>query len=287
MNDVRTLFESVVVDAPPDTLDLDQVVARGTRRRTVRRAVTAGAGLAAALVIGSGIAYVATPDDDRTAPPVGDPTTGVTSAPTVIDLSARPSMDLSCENNGMELSPPKVIAQPSGVVVRLSSTMKPGSSFGYSYELPFADTGAHRLPARDGTWRLPLAPGKVTLACQVRGEKPQELVLNVVDPDGQWMGDTLEGCDPVGTPEWGPALTGTGPSTQDAIEVTLNGLRARDDGRPADEVADYAAQSAGGGYNDLGTGSWVVLRNGEPYLTLAMAIRGETQFVAMPDQLCG
>jgi hypothetical protein len=287
VNDVRMLFESVLTDPPPDTLDLDRVVARGTRRRTVRRTVAAGAGVAAALVIGSGIAYVATPDDDRTAPPISDPTTAPAAAPTVIDLSARPSTDFSCENNGMGLSPSTVIAQPSGVVLRLSSTMAPGSSFGYSYELPFADTGAHRLPARDGTWTLPLAPGKVTVACQVRGEKPQEIVLTVTDPGGHWRGDTVEGCEPEEVPEWGPAQTGSGATPEDAVEATLNGLRAENDGLPAGEVPDYTARSTEGGYDDRATQSWVVLKDGEPYVSLAMASQGKARFVAMPDRLCG
>ncbi|MCD4536262.1 hypothetical protein LRP67_19395 [Nocardioides sp. cx-169] len=84
MNDVRTLFESVLTDPPPDTLDLDHVIARGTRRRAVRRAVTAGAGLAATLMIGTGFAYVAMPGDTDTAPPATvepTPTIRRTAAP--------------------------------------------------------------------------------------------------------------------------------------------------------------------------------------------------------------
>ncbi|WP_193611342.1 hypothetical protein [Nocardioides lijunqiniae] len=286
MNDVRTLFESVLTDPPPDPLDVERVVARGTRRRTVRRAVTGAAGLAAVLVVGGGIALVATPGEDRMAPPVTDPTTAPSSTPPVIDLSARPATDYTCETNGQGLGPPTVIAQPSGVVLRVSSTMPPGSLMGYTYELPFADTGAHRLPARNGTWTMPLAPGKVTLACEPLDGILQEIVLTVTDPDGHWRGDAVEGCEAGGVPEWGPALTGSGPTPEDAVEETLNGLRAGVDGLPAGE-ADYTARPTESGYDDRATEPWVVLKDGEPYLTIAMASQEGTRFVAMPDRLCG
>ena len=276
MNDVRMLFEDLVADAPPDPLDLDRVIARGTRRREVRRTVTAGAGLAVALVVGTGIAFVATSDEGRTAPPFTEPRT----QPTVIDLSARPSMDVTCESNGIDISPETVIAQPAGVVMRVSSTMPPGSTVSYSYEPPFATTGAHRLPAREGTWTLPLAPGQVTLACEPRGGTRNEILFTVTDPDGRWRGDAVEGCDPGEAIAWGPALTGTGQTPEDAVEATLDGLRAG-------EAADYTAQPTETGYPEGSLQSWIVRKDGEPYATVAVVDQGSHGYVAVPDDLCG
>ncbi|MDP2774416.1 MAG: hypothetical protein Q8O61_12760, partial [Nocardioides sp.] len=276
-NDVRPLFESLVADPPPDPLDLDAVVARGTHRRRVRRVVTAGAGLAAALVVGSGVAVLALPDDTRTAPPA---TPQATEPPGLPD-----QVEAVCTPEGMTLSASTVAARASGVALVVSSTMAPGTYLSYSSDGGGSFGGGDRLPAEPATWTLPLAPGTITLACDPPGvaDPDEELTLTVTDPEGYWRGESLgqAGCENGNSMiSWVAGLAGSGRTPDEAVADTLDGFRA------PNQMFDYTARPAGTGYVDAATQTWVMLRNNKPYATILVTATGDG-FEAMPDALCG
>ncbi|MDP2775685.1 MAG: hypothetical protein Q8O61_19180 [Nocardioides sp.] len=272
MNDVRPLFESLVADPPPDPLDLNAVVARGAHRRRVRRTVTAGVGLAAALVVGSGVAVLALPDDTRTAPPTVEP-------------SGPPDqVEVVCTPEGLTLSASTIAAQDGGVVLVVSSTMPRGTYLNYSSNGDAAFGGGDRLPAEPTTWTIPIAPGALTLACDPPGipEPTEELTMTVTDPEGYWRGDDLAaaGCEGTGgIPSWVIGLEGAGDTAQEAVEATLDGFRA------PNQRFDYTARPAGTGYVDAATQTWVMLKGEEPYATILVTDTGDG-FEAMPDILC-
>ncbi|GEP35890.1 hypothetical protein NSZ01_36580 [Nocardioides szechwanensis] len=280
MNDVRTLFEGLVADPPPDPLDLDQVVARGTHRRRVRRAVTAGAGLAAALVVGSGIAVVAMPDDTKT-------------APAVVPTGLPDQVEVVCTPEGVTLSATTITAQDNGVVLVVSSTMPPGTSLSYFSDGGFSGEalgGGQRLPAEPQTWTLPLAPGMITLACDPPGiaDPDEEVTMTVTDPEGYWRGETI--TDPPCSPGLGPSWVigiSRGTTPDEAVEGVLDGFRELNDDLPVDEASAFLARRASPiGYVGSGTETRVMFKDNRPFATIVVTGSG-SEFVARPDAMCG
>jgi hypothetical protein len=282
VNDVRTLFESVLTDPPPDTLDLDRVVARGTRRRTVRRAVAAAAGLAAALVIGTGAALVATPGDTDTAPPATDPTTVEPTPPTTAAVS--------CTPQGIEVTPTTISAQPFGVVLVLSSTMAAGSYLTRSTGDEGGSAGESGSGGGDplprsgtGTLTLETPPGTLTLACETpSGEQRGDPVeLTVVDPKGYWRGDVETGCTTATTPSWKATLVGEGKTPEQAVQALVAAFLADD------QAADFEARPADAGYRDGNTQTWLLGKGGDRHATIVVVAEGQgIRYRAVPDILC-
>lgn len=278
MNDIRPIFEGLVADPPPDPLDLDAVVARGTHRRRVRRVLAAGAGLAAALVVGSGVAVLALPDDTRTVPPA---TPQATEPPGLPD-----QVEVVCTPQGMTLSATTIAARASGVALVVSNTMRPGTYLSYSSDGGGAGGfgGGDRLPAEPTTWTLPLTPGTVTLACDPPGQRDpaEQLTITVTDPEGNWRGDDLAatGCRGTGgIPSWIIGLEGAGDTADAAVEQTLDGFRA------PNQTSDFTARPAGTGYVDAPTQTWVLLKDEVPHATILVTDTGDG-FESMPDILC-
>jgi hypothetical protein len=181
------------------------------------------------------------------------------------------------------------------VSLRVSSTMPPGALLSYSSgDGDSGFGGGYRLPAEPHTWTLPLAPGTVTLGCNPPQQGPMPVLgpsteIEVTDPEGYWRGDDLAaaGCPGGGgIPGWKRGLQGTGDTSAEALEATLDGFREMNDDLTLEQASAYYARPANTGYVGAPTQTWVMLKNNEPYATILVTNTGDG-FESGPDALCG
>ena len=267
--DLKQVFDRAAAAPPTDRLDLDAAISAGRRRRVRRRLAGAASGavLAAAAVV---VAFVVP---------------GLRADPVVADRSAAggaAEVAVHCAPTGITVSSRQVAAQPSGVVLRVSSSLAAGAYLTYQWNGPHGSRpgGGDPLPSQPETWTLTPPPGTLTLSCWVRDDAaPQAIAeITVTDPGGFWRSTTLDdlGCPGGSQPSW-VMPPGTGPTARQAIEELMR--------HTATIRPDLAARPADVGYLEQQVQVWLVTSSGRPFLTANVTRHGST-FEALPDLRC-
>lgn len=195
---------------------------------------------------------------------------------------------VKCSPHGVTVSSSEIAAQAAGVVLVVSSTMRPGTYLSYASDGAGSFAGGDPLPSRPFRWALPLAPGTITLACSPDGEEDpaHTAKVRVSDPGGFWRGESLAklGCDlSGGQPSWVAGLGGTGSTAKEAVQQTLDAFEALANSQHR-SVA-YTARPAEIGYSGAATQTWVAMENGRAKLTIDVT-HARGHYTAYPDHLC-
>lgn len=204
------------------------------------------------------------------------------TSPVEPGASSQPErLRLTCTDDGPVVDTGTVVATPGGVrIVVEDATSTPRTYLTYDSQGMGGDDVIDQLPSST-VYALP--PGEVRLGCaEPPAMEGTTVVVEVVDPHGYWSSTTLDqlGCGWGSIPSWAVA-SGRADSATEAVDELLAGLA----NRTGAGSSGLTAEQAPVGYSGAATQTWVVARDGRPYLS-ALVTREGGSSTAVPDRLC-
>ena len=183
-------------------------------------------------------------------------------------------IDVLCDENlNLVVSAPAVRTMPNGVPISAASEV-PGAYLHYG-------VGGDEMPTEPTYWPLPVPPGEMTLSCSTPEKEGPTVIVEVVDPDGNWPGATYEdyGCPIGGIPDWA-IETGVGETPEEAVAA----LAKNHNDFPADPALtrwEHAAVA----YPEAYMQYWILGTDDNTIMT-AMVYPDDAGYRASPDMLC-
>lgn len=276
--EVRELFDRLVADPPASSIDPEAAIRAGRLQQARRRQIQVGTAAAAALALAA--TYSALTGGNQTEPdPLGPIATVAPS-----DLPDK--VEVICSPDAVHVSNDVIRTQSAGVVLVVSSTMRAGAYLSYHSTGSGGSSGGDRLPSRPTTWILRLAPGTVTVGCDLLGDHDDgpTATFRVADPDGIWRGtETLDrlGCGGGGIRDWTSNYFKTAGTDGGAVHAVAEVFA---EANP--DAARYVVERLAIGYPDDPVQTWLLRKDERPWATVLVSKQGD-HYAAGADAFCG
>lgn len=187
-------------------------------------------------------------------------------------------LSATCTPDGVEVSGTALVTSPEGATFEVSSSA-PGRTY-----LVFDGDGwsgpGDPVPRITETWTLPIPPGEITLSCMRHGATVGAATARVdlTDPGQYWYGSTLAdaGCPGQTEPYW-TWDGGSGDTPRAAVDDLLAEMS-----KPG---RSFTAEPAEIGYVDATGQTWLISRDGKPYISAL--VYPSTMDAGLPDPAGG
>lgn len=280
-DDVKDLFGRLVADPPASAVDLDKAIRDGRRQHARKQQLWIGTAAAGALAAAATFSAITGGSDSSNA-----------DSPGVTGQVLPDQVVVTCTPNGIEVSATEIRTRPDGVAMVVSSSLPGGGylsvTFGTKSDLsPIPGHEGAPLTSVPDSWTSALRPGRWVLAC---GERigSSELVgepksITIVDPDGNWHGRTAIdalGCTGGALADWNSEFYQEGRTPEEAVAKVGEAFDSF-----GGTTSDFTAEEVQVDYGTEPFQTWVLRRNGEPYVTV-LVNRDGNRFKAGPNDRC-